>query len=270
MNSGRISGLFLIPLVLCLAAPPARAARRIVSLMPSYTEIIFGIGAGPELVGVTNFCNWPPGAREKEKVGDYLRPNLEKICSLKPDIVFAGTWRELALAKSLRDAGIKVVELPDEKSINDIFRTINLIGRELGRKKEAAALVKAMKKEIKGRPAGAAKPLVYIEVDEGGWTAGGESFMSDAVEKAGGKNIFAGEDKGYFQASWEAVVKKDPDAVILLSGTKEGFLARPLARKTRAGAAGRVFTGLDRDAFSRPGPRITGEIEKLKKWLDEK
>lgn len=250
--------------------PPAQAARRIVSLMPSYTEIIFAIGAGSELVGVTNFCNWPPGAREKEKVGDYLRPNQEKIYSLKPDIVFAGTWRELALAGSLRDAGVKVVELPEETGIGGIYRTINLIGRELGRKKEAAALIKRMRQEIKGRPAGSAKPLVYIEADEGGWTAGGESFMSDAVEKAGGENIFAGEDKGYFQASWEAVVRKDPDAVILLSGTKEGFLSRPLARKTRAGANGRIFTGLDRDAFSRPGPRITGEIEKLKKWLNEK
>jgi len=246
---------------------PAHAARRVVSLMPSYTEIIFALGAGPELAGVSSFCNWPPGAREIEKVGDYLRPNLEKIYSLKPDLVFAGTWQGATLVRNLREAGVQVIELPQESSIADIFRTINRIAVELGRKKEAAALIKKMKRSLKSRPPGSARPSVYIEVDEGGWTAGGKSFLSDAVEKAGGKNIFAREPKNYFQASWEAVVKKDPDAVILVGGSKEGFLKRPLASKLKAAVKGRIFTGLDRDAFSRPGPRLMGEIEKLKNWF---
>lgn len=261
---------FVLLLFGCLAfALPAQAARRVISLMPSYTEIIFELGAGPELAGVSSFCNWPPGAREKEKVGDYLRPSLEKIYSLKPDLVFAGTWRGLTLARDLREAGVHVIELPEESSIADIFRTINRIAGELGRKKEAAALIKKMKRDLKSRPLGPARPTVYLEVDEGGWTAGGKSFLSDAIEKAGGHNIFAGEAKNYFQASWEAVVKKDPDAVILLGGSKEGFLKRPLASKIKAAAQGRIFTGLDRDAFSRPGPRLVGEIEKLKNWLKE-
>ena len=253
-------------LLLCSVSPAA--AKRAVSLMPSYTEIIFELGAGPELAGVSSFCDWPPGARGIEKVGDYLRPNLEKIYSLKPDIVFAGIWQGSSLAQDLRNAGIKVVELPEERRVEDIYRTIYLIAAELGRKKEAAALIKKMKAGLKSAPVGSPRPSVYLEVDEGGWTAGKRSFLSDAVEKAGGRNIFAGEDKGYFQASWEAVVKKDPAVVILLSGSVSDFGRRPLASGLKAVRAGRVFTGLDRDAFSRPGPRLPGEIKKLKAWLN--
>ena len=237
--------------------------------MPSYTEIIFELGAGPELIGVSSFCDWPPGAREKEKVGDYLRPNLEKIYFLKPDIVFAGTWKGSSVAQDLRNAGVKVVELPEERRLDDIFRTIDLIAAELGRKKEAAAHVKRMKAGLKGGPSASRRPSAYLEVDEGGWTSGGFSFLSDAGGRAGGKNIFAGEEKSYFQASWEVVVEKDPDAVILLSGSAADFGRRPLAAGLKVVKNGRVFTGLDRDAFSRPGPRLTAEIKKLKAWLNE-
>lgn len=249
-----------------LFAPPAEAARRVVSLLPSYTEIIFELGAGSELVGVSSFCDWPPAARKVEKIGDYLRPNIERIYALKPDVVFAGTWQGSPAARELRNAGLNVVELPEERKIEDIFRTADLIAAELGRKKEAAALVKKMKAGLKNRPAGF-RPSVYLEVDEGGWTAGKQAFVSDAVEKAGGGNIFSGEDKNYFQASWESVVKKDPSAVLLLSGTARDFSARPLASGLSAVKNGRVFTGLDRDAFSRPAPRIIGEIKKLRTWL---
>jgi len=241
---------------------------RVVSLLPSYTEIIFELGAGAELAGVSTFCDWPPTAAQKEKVGDYLRPNLEKIYSLKPDIVFAGTWQGSPVAQGLRNAGIKVVELPEERKVEDIFHTINLIAAGLGRKKEAAELIKKIKTGLKSAPSAARRPAVYLEVDEGGWTAGKRSFLSDAVGKAGGENIFSDEDKSYFQASWETVVKKDPDAVVLLSGSAGDFARRPLAQGLKAVKGGRVFTGLDRDAFSRPGPRLAGEIIKLRAWLD--
>jgi len=246
---------------------PVQAALGVVSLMPSYTEIIFELGAGPDLIGVSSFCDWPPGARGKERVGDYLRPNIEKISSLKPDMVFAGAWKGSSVAQDLRNAGMKVLELPEEHGVNDIFRTINLIAGELGRKKEAAALIKKMKTGLNGAPFLSHRPSVYLELDEGGWTAGKLSFLSDAIWKAGGKNIFAGEDKGYFQVSWEAVVEKDPDAVILLSGSAADFSRRPLASGLKAVKRGRVFTVMDRDAFLRPGPRLAAEIKKLKAWL---
>lgn len=260
-----LAAFALLQLCLFACAFPARA-RRVVSLMPSYTEIIFELGAGGELVGVSNFCDWPPAARKVEKTGDYLRPNVEKIYSLKPDVVFAGAWAAASSSRQLSGMGVKVVQLPEEKSAADIFAAIRLIAAELGRKAAGEKLERALKAAL---PAAApASPLkTYIEADSGGWTAGGNSFLSDAVRLAGGKNIFSGEKRGYFQASWEEVLLLDPEAVILLSGTKEEFLARPMAGGLSAVKTGRVITALDRDAFSRPGPRLFSEIKKLKTLL---
>ena len=237
--------------------------------MPSYTEIIYELGAGGDLAGVTNFCNWPPAALKVEKTGDYLRPNVEKIYSLNPDVVFAGAWAAENSSKQLSGMGIKVVQLPEEKKISDIFTTIRLIAAELGRKADGEKLVKKLSAPAKtALPANRRK--VYIEADSGGWTSGGESFLSDAVAMAGGVNIFGGEKKGYFQASWEEVLLLDPEAVILLSGTKEEFLARPMAKDMAAVKNGIIITTLDRDAVSRPGPRIFGEIKKLRGLLYDK
>lgn len=255
-------------LSILLTLSPQAQAKRVVSLMPSYTEIIFELGAGGDLVGVSNFCNWPPEALRIEKTGDYLRPNIEKVYSLKPDIVFTGAWAAPTTAKQLASLGVKVVSLPEEKSAADILNTVRLIAAALGLKKEGERLAKRLAAPEKKT---AARPLkVYIEADAGGWTTGGRSFMSDAVRLAGGRNVFGGEARGYFQATWEETLLLDPEAVILLSGTGKEFASRPMANDIAAVKAGRVITTLDRDAFSRPGPRLFGEIEKLRKMLDEK
>lgn len=261
-NAFRLLPVSFLLLFLLAAAPLAAGAKRVVSLMPSYTEMIFELGAGKDLVGVSNFCNWPPETSKIEKTGDYMRPNLEKVYSLKPDTVFAGSWADASSSKQLSAMGIKVVSLPEEKSAADIFATVRLIAAELGRKREGEKLVRKLTALMPVRLP--EKPLkVYLEADTGGWTAGGQSFLSDAVRLAGGRNIFAGEKRGYFQASWEEVLLLDPEAVILLSGTGEEFLARPMAKGLAAARAGRIITGLDRDAFSRPGPRLFKEIKKL-------
>ena len=265
----RIRGLLPTAVFLCCTLCVDAQAKRVVSLMPSYTEIIFALGAGGELVGVTNFCNWPPDAGKIEKTGDYLRPNVEKIYALTPDVVFAGAWAAASSSKQLAGMGVKVVQLPEEKSAAGILATIRLIAAGLGRKAEGEKLVKKLSAAAPPRPAAA--PLkVYIEADAGGWTTGGESFMSDAVRLAGGKNVFGGEKRGYFQASWEEVLLLDPEAVILLSGSKEEFLARPMAAGLAAAKRGLILTSLDRDAFSRPGPRLFEEIKKLHAVLYEK
>lgn len=270
LTAARFLPAFLLSHFLLIAAAPLPAqARRVVSLMPSYTEIIFELGAGKDLVGVSNFCNWPPAAAKIEKAGDYLRPNIEKIYSLKPDVVFAGTWADASSSKQLASMGIKVVSLAEEKSAADIFAAVRRIAAELGRKREgeklAGKLAALMPVKLPEKPL-----KVYLEADAGGWTPGGNSFLSDAVRLAGGRNIFGGEKRGYFQASWEEVLLLDPEAVILLSGTEEEFLSRPMAQGLAAAKAGRIITGLDRDAFSRPGPRLFGEIKKLSAFLNAK
>ncbi len=244
-------------------------AKRVVSLMPSYTEIIFALGAGKDLVGVSSFCNYPPEAGKVEKTGDYLRPNIEKVYSLKPDVVFTGAWASGSTGEQLSGLGLKVVSLPEEKNAEDIFTTVRLIAAELGLKKRGEELVKRLSSLLPSKPSG--KPMkVYVEADTGGWTTGGLSFLSDAITRAGGVNVFGREKRGYFQATWEEVLLLDPQAVVLLSGTTEEFTSRPMAGDMAAVKAGRVITGLDRDAFSRPGPRLFEEINKLSGFLNAK
>lgn len=256
----------LSTLLLCAAQAQA---RRVVSLMPSYTEIVYALGAGGDLVGRSNFCNWPPEALKVEAAGDYLRPNLEKVYALKPDAVFTGAWAGKTTAKQLSSLGVKVVALPEEKTVSDVLNTVRLIAAELGLKKEGSALADRLAAQAKA-PA-AAKPLkVYVEVDAGGWTTGGRTFISDAVRLAGGRNVFGSERRGFFQATWEEALLLDPEAVILLSGTPEEFKARPMAKDMAAVKAGRVIAWPDRDAFTRPGPRLFGEIGKLREFLNGK
>lgn len=256
--------LFL--LLLLLPAGQARALRA-VSLLPSYTEIIFELGAGGDLAGVSNFCDYPPEAAKLEKAGDYLRPNIEKVYSLKPDIVFTGDWAR-GVRKQLRSLKVKVAALPEEKKVSDTFSTIRRIAAELGRKAEGEALAARLEKRLRALPPPPGRPLrVYVEVDAGRWTTGSESFVSDAVAAAGGQNAFGRERRGYFQATWEEVLLLDPEAVILLAGTREEFLSRPMAADMSAAKAGRVITELNRDAFTRPGPRLFGEIERLRALL---
>ena len=270
-NSYSIALLCSCVLVLLCSLPVQ--AKRIISLMPSYTEIIFALGAGGELVGVTNFCDRPPEAAKIEKVGDYLRPNAEKIYSLKPDVVFTGRWKGSGLAGKLSALGLKVVEIPPEEKVTDIARSVRLIAAAMGRKKEGERLASrflASPRTFSEAAKVRGKPLtVYLEADEGLWTVGGLSFLSDAVALAGGKNIFSAEKKDYFQTSWEEIVTRDPDAIVLLTSSKEEFLKRPMAAGLKAARGGRIITSLDRNAFTRPAPGLLGEIKKLKVLLHE-
>lgn len=243
--------------------------ERIISLLPSYTEIIFRLGSGGELVGVTNYCNYPEEARKIEKVGDYFAPNVEKIYSLKPDIIFIGGWKN-SFIKDINKLHVNTVVIPDETSVDDIYRSIRLIGKYLGKENEANELVGEMKKELASIKKKSYKK-VYIEVDDGGWTSGENSFISDVISKAGGINIFNDIKTSYFKADWEEVIKRNPDVVILLNTSKKGFLKRPMAYSISAVKNKKVYLlkSEERDILSRPGPRIVGVIKKLNDILNK-
>lgn len=246
--------------------------QRIVSLMPSYTEIIFELGAGSRLAGISNFCNYPQGTAGIEKIGDYFTPNIEKIYSMRPDIVFAGKWKNSKAVSALKNLGINLVEISEERKIEDIFATIRIIGKNTGSEKRAGILVSGMKKEL-GKIKKSSKKTaksVYAEIDRGYWTCGKNSFISDVIKKAGGKNVFSGVNMPYFQASWEDVIKAKPEIVVLINSEKEEFLKRPLAEKIPAVKSGKIITGIDKDVISRPGPRIISVIKQLKKEFDGK
>ena len=247
--------------------PQRVSALRVVSLMPSYTEIIFAVGAGDDLVGVSNFCDYPPAAALKTKVGDYFSPNPEKIYSLKPDLVFASGSSCLSVGKQLSTFGIRTVCVPAESRVADIFSTIRVIARETGRKSEGEKLISTLKKSVPRRRAKYVPRRVYIDVDSGLWTCGGDSYISDAVRMAGGENVFSAERRQYFQASWERVLKENPDYILSVSGASGQLADMPLAGSLSAVKNGRIITSIDRNIFTRPSPRLFGEIKKLSEIL---
>jgi len=244
---------------------------RIISLMPSYTEIIFALGMGADLVGISNYCDYPPATEKIEKVGDYLRPNLEKIYSLKPDIVFVSEWKDSVFLKNLEKLGIKTVQIKNEKSVEDIFRTIEIISFQIKKGEEGLNLIEKMRRKIKSFDENKGKKSLYIEIDRGQWTVGKESFINDIVSRAQGENIFADVTAGYFQVPWEMVVERNPDIVILFRESKSEFLKRPLAKKIKAAKNGKIITDIDIDCLSRPSPRVLDMIDVLrKKFYDKK
>ncbi|MCG2724933.1 MAG: helical backbone metal receptor [Elusimicrobia bacterium] len=246
---------------------------RIISLMPSYTEIVFALGAGQQLVGVSNFCNYPETALEKEKIGDYLRPNFEKIYALKPDIILAPQWKNSILLKNLNSLKLNITQFENESEIDDIFRTIAIIADKINKKSEGKDLIKKLKKRLKNtaekKVSDKRKPKVYIEVDAKYWTAGAGSFLSDVIEKAGGKNIFYDIKKAYFQTSWEAVIERNPDIIISLWAGDKEYIKKPLAQKINAVSNSRIVTNIDRDKISRPALRVFDIIEELSLKLNE-
>jgi cobalamin transport system substrate-binding protein len=247
--------------------------NRIVSLMPSYTEIIFALDAQDQLVGVSNFCNYPAEALKKEKTGDYLRPNFEKIYSLKPDIVFAPQWKNSILLKNLKSLGLNVTQFKDESAIKDIFKTIRIIASKTNKKARGKILIKKLKERLKTISKKTAlnrkKPRVYIEVDNKYWTAGKNSFLSDVIEKAGGENIFVDIKRSYFQTSWESILERNPDIIISLWGNEADYIQKPLAQKISAVSNSQIISNIERDKIARPALRVFEVIEELSLKFNE-
>ena len=252
--------------------------KRIVSLLPSNTEILFAVGAGEQVVGVTSFCNYPEAATKKEQVGGITVKSLslEKIVALQPDVVLAsGSQQEIIPA--LDKAGLTVIAL-EPATFDDIFANIELVGRVAGHIDQAQSLtsqlrqrVAAVKAKVDALPADQ-RPTVFYEV----WhdplmTAGPDTFIGQLITLAGGKNIFDDVAEDWPQVSAETIVQRNP-AVILgpsnhldeLTTTK--ISARPGWSNIAAVKNNRIYI-LDGDMVSRPGPRIVDMLEQAERDL---
>jgi iron complex transport system substrate-binding protein len=247
--------------------------ERIVSLMPATTEIAYAVGAGDKVVGVSNFDNYPEEVKKKEKVGD-LKVNVEKVVSLEPDVILADTGNGEAV-NALRKTGIPVVVM-EAKTFDQIYQSIEMIGKATGNEKKASEVVGKMKadvqdvqEKVKSIPE-AKRPNVWIEVDPSLFTAGTGTFMHDMVTMAGGKNI-ASDLEGWKQLSEEKILQRNPDVILNTYGyydkaSAEKIKQRPKWQQVKAVKEGRVFS-LDSDVVNRPGPRITEGLKEIAKDL---
>lgn len=247
--------------------------ERIVSLAPSKTEMLFALGLGEYMVGVSEYCDYPDAALDKPKAGSFSQPNIEQIVALDPHLIVAVPLQEEELAR-LMELDLPVLVLSPD-TVEEIYHSLRQLGEATGVVEEAHLLVEQMQTrigEVSDRVAelsqGERKRVYYEVYADPLMSVGSTSVIHELIEQAGGDNIFADVDTAYPKISAEAVVDRDPDVIIFpnFHGT-EGFLAdeiysRPGWDATTAVKQERVV-GIDPDIISRSGPRVVEAIEQL-------
>ena len=258
-----------------LTAQPSR----IVSLAPSNTEILFAVGAGDALVGVTKYCNYPEAAKSIDQIGGFSAKtiSLETIVALKPDVVFSGDESQQIVIDALAQANIPVIAIKAE-NFEAVYQNINLIGQATNHPTEAAQVVAKMQARIdavtaKTNTLAAADRLsVFYEVyDEPLMTAGPQTFIGQMVELAGATNIFADVSEEYPEISAEEVVNRQPAVIIGPEShgdklTIDLIAQRPGWSQIKAVKDGKIVV-LNGDMLSRPGPRLADALEALSQAL---
>ena len=251
---------------LALAAPP----RRIVSLNPTTTELLFALGAGDRLVGRTEWDVWPDEARKVPDVGAGLRPNVEAVLARRPDLVllYASADNRDA-ARRLHAAGVATLALKID-SIAQFDRAVRRIGRVLGDSLRAALVADSVARtlgRVRAATAALDRPRVFWHVwDSPLITIGGGSFMNELVEIAGGRNVYGDIADPSPQVSMEDVIRRDPQ--LILAGPDGAALMRREAgwRALRAVREGR-FVIVDTNFVSRPSVRLGEAADTLARLL---
>ena len=253
---------------------------RIVSLAPSITDVLFAVGAGPQVVGLTKYCNYPPAAAQgREIVGGFSAKSLsvEKIISLKPDLVFAAGATHKPVSEALEAAGVTVFNF-DPKDFAGVYANILAAGALTVNPAQAEKVVAGMKARIEKVTTAAAsipqdqRVKVFYEVwDEPLMTAGPATFIGQMIELAGGVNVFADVKEQYPTVSGEAVIARAPAVIVGPNSHGEGLTAEKIAARPgwkdlAALKAGRIVI-VDGDIISRSGPRLADALEAVARGL---
>jgi iron complex transport system substrate-binding protein len=248
--------------------------QRIVSLAPSHTETIYALGLSDRLVAVTDYCNYPPEAKEKPSVGGFSTPNIEEVVAMNPDLVLATEIHQAEIIPQLEARGLTVVAV-NPTTIDEVIESMTLIGKVTGAEKEAASLVADMEKRVKavtdktGNLPEAQKPRVlYIVWHDPLMATGTGTLHDELIRTAGGINV-AGDLEGYATISLEAVIAANPQVLMagIGMGTGEDLPYQFITTDERLGETdarqnGRVYA-IDTDLVGRPGPRIVEALEQF-------
>jgi iron complex transport system substrate-binding protein len=254
------------------APAPAVKGPRVVSLVPAVTEMLFAVGAGPQVVGVSSFDKVPAEVATRPRVGALLDPDVERILSLKPDLVVTYGSQD-ALHEQLARAGIATF-VYTHGGIGDTLQTLEAIGARTGHQDEgrqAAQLLRAQLTSIRMRVEGRPRPkaLLVFGREPGTirnvWASGGEGFLHELLDVAGADNVFADVARENVQATSELLLTRSPEIIVELQAETRAvespspWLAFPGIPAVRSG---RVVT-LQGDRFVVPGPRLGAAAEAL-------
>ncbi|NLA39205.1 MAG: cobalamin-binding protein, partial [Methanomicrobiales archaeon] len=248
---------------------------RIVSLAPANTEILFALGLGDRVVGVTDYCNYPAEATAKPKIGGYSTINIERVMATQTDLVVAAFGNTEEAINRLKSLGLTVIALnPD--SVEGTLHDIRLAGKATGTEAEAERLaasiearIDAVKEKLKNvtRPPTVAHVIWYDPI----WVSGSNTFQDELITFAGGTNAFP-DLEGWQIASLERFITTDPEVIIVNSGTGMGdegvdliyryFMNEPRLKSMKAIQQNRVYV-IDSDLIDRGGPRLVDALEEV-------
>lgn len=250
---------------------PAHAvSQRIVSLGPSSTEILYTLGAGDRIVGRSRWDRWPAAVQAIPEAGDAIRPSVERVLALRPDLVviYAATDNRPA-ADALTRAGIPVVALRIDR-IEQYLAAVRLLGTLSGTEARADSVADALRTElddVRRRVAGADRPTVFLPAWEAPlMTLGKGSFLSELVEIAGGRNLYGDRTEPSLTISMEDVVRRDPDIVLTGPVSAARISTDPAWRVLRAVREGRVLA-YDTMLVSQPSTRLGEAARSLQALL---
>ena len=259
---------------------PSREPR-IVSLAPSVTEMLFALDRQGAIVGVTDHCDYPPAAKDIERVGGLGGPNIETLLSMRPDLVITTGLERSDLAEAIRQSGIRLLDVRI-KSFQDLFDAFVRVGEEVGRGPRAREIVAALQKELEAVAAQHAhtppeeRPTVFVEL----WhdpisTAGRTSFVNEVIERAGGVNVARDVDQPYPHINPEKVIEWDPDVILLCYMTEPGDMDEQMSDRIgwadiRAVKEKRIVCDIPSSLLLRPGPRLVDGVKALSERLYER
>jgi len=255
----------------------AKDKPRYISLAPSTTEILFALGLDEEIVGVSTYCDWPPEAKNKDKIGSFSQINIEKIFSLKPDYIFCTGLEQAGMVKELKRLKLNIY-VADPTNMKELFSAIKDMGKITGKANEAEILIHKMEnglEEIESKvkliPENK-RQKVFIEI----WydpltTAGKGSYVDEVITLAGGVNIASDTKRAYSIFSAEEVISRNPDCIILAymdkKKPKELVGGRFGWSRINAVKNGRLYNDIDPALLLRPGPRVVQGAREIYKRL---
>jgi iron complex transport system substrate-binding protein len=245
--------------------------HRIVSLAPGITETLYALNLGNKIVGVTNYCNWPVQAKQKQQIGGFINPSIEKIVSLQPDLIIGtadGNRRDTIL--QLERLGLTVY-VTNPSNINGILAGILHIGEISSETKNAQALVKQLQKRlnnIAGQIRGKIKPRIFFQIGfEPVITVGKGTLINETIELAGGINIAGRDTARYPRYSAEGILAAAPDIILFapMANDREFTAAKNFWQKfgeIPAVKSNKIYP-IETDLISRASPRIIDAIENM-------
>jgi cobalamin transport system substrate-binding protein len=238
-----------------------KTAERVISLAPNITETIFALGKGDILKGRTDYCDYPEGIQNIPSMGSLREPDIEAIAELNPDIVIASTHFTKESLDKLTALSIPVLVLANGDSFEGVYNTISDIGRLTGSEHTASEIISSMKTTVQivtDAVKGKEKPSIYYVIDYGEYgdfTAGGDTFINQIIDMAGGNNI-ASEIKGW-SFSLEKIIDSDPDILVCSKfyNTKK-LISNTNGYKDLRAVQNNTLFEIDNNMLDRQGPRL--------------